>query len=233
MKRIVARAIHYRVILVRGTPGCGKSILLELVAWYLKNNRPEFKVINILQWNSLPGNPRSETLLKYHTGMTYRGTLNSPNTIILIDEGQETYRDYALWQAFKLKSPSSAIFILFSSYGSAGELPVEFRGTPEPLRPAQRISFLWEPRIGDPEAALHDSPVGLYLQAEEAIDLIKRYPQPGGTNVFFATDACKYLFEISGGHAGALAGLVEQITTNKVSIPFYSQTSILCSELTL
>ena len=163
--------------------------------------------------------------------MTYQGIMNSPKTIILIDEGQETYRDFTLWQQFKLKSEFFAIFILFSSYGSAGAHPATFPGTPEPLLPAQRISFLWEP-ICDSPAAPHEFPVGLYLQAEEAIDLIKRYPQPGGT-IVFATDACKYLFEISGGHAGALAGLVEQITINKVSIPFYSQTSILCSELTL
>lgn len=152
--------------------------------------------------------------------MSYRGIPNSPNTIILIDEGQETYHDYELWQSFKLKTQSSAIFILFSSYGSAGELPATFLGTPEPLLPAQRISFVWEP-ICDSPAAPHEFPVGLYLQAEEAIDLIKRYPQPGGT-IVFATGACQYLTEISGGHAGALAGLVEQITTNKVSIPFYS-----------
>ena len=55
MSRIVDRAIKYRVILVRGTPGCGKSILLELVAWYLRNKRSEFKVIIIPQWNSLLG----------------------------------------------------------------------------------------------------------------------------------------------------------------------------------
>ena len=38
--------------------------------------------------------------------------------------------------------------ILFSSYGSAREIPAEFPGTPLSLQPAQRISLLWESEGG-------------------------------------------------------------------------------------
>lgn len=208
----------HKMILVRGTPGSGKSTLLHLIAKHLETTYPYLEVIKIPFWNYSPSVNTSEQLMQKFTNYSYWDLLNLPNTIILIDEGQETYNDSTLWNQFK---NSSAMFILFSSYGSAGGLPERFRGTPAPLKPAQRISFEWEPKGGDSgEVDLADRPVGLNLQPEEAADLIQRFARVSSRPIAFDDNASKYLTQLSGGHAGALAGILEHIAINTVSILF-------------
>ena len=215
--RIVARVHIHRLILVRGTPGSGKSILLRLIAKHMEVNHPEVDVKIILMWTQAPGAKKSEQVIQHHTSYTYDGLLNSPKTMVLIDEGQETYSDAILWSQFKIHGNSSAMFIIFSAYGSAGAYPASIPGTLAGLVPLQRISLSWEPKISNlDEVALEEMPVGLYLQPHEAADLIDRFRPTDKSRPNFENDACQYLTEMSGGHAGALGGLLEQIMNNKV-----------------
>ena len=59
-------------------------------------------------------------------------------------------------------------------------------------------------------AVPHKMPVGLYLQPHEASD---RFRPTDQSHPMSKNGACQY--EISGGHAGALGGLLDEITNSK------------------
>lgn len=116
-----------------------------------------------------------------------------------------------LWSTFK-ELATGAYFILFSSYGSAGASPVEVKhGTSPIFLPSQRISLEWEDHHD------LDAPVGLLLKRNEADDLIRRLCKVEPDNPELDQELGDQLFELSAGHAGALAGLVESIVTHHVS----------------
>lgn len=130
--------------------------------------------------------------------------------VIFIDDAQSSYYDDTIWGVFKLMEPNfGAYFVLFSSYGSPGPYPVQTKiGAPPVLKAQQRISLNWE--------SGGDSPLGLLLKPDEAKDLLYRACAYNADRPILSEDLCDLLFNISGGHAGALSGLVETIITNSV-----------------
>lgn len=98
----------------------------------------------------------------------------------------------------------SATFILFCSYGSPGPEPVDVKsGTPPIFGQLQRISLQWE------ESPSMDPPIGLLLLKDEADDLIARVCAQNANQPVLSSELSDLLYKISGGHAGAFAGLVE------------------------
>lgn len=130
--------------------------------------------------------------------------------VIFIDDAQSSYYDDTLWGVLKLMEPGfGAYLVLFSAYGSPGPYPVQMKtGTPLAPKVEQRISLNWESG-GDP-------PLGLLLKPDEAKDLLSRACAYNVDRPTLSEDLCDLLFNISGGHAGALSGLFETIITNSV-----------------
>ena len=143
-------------------------------------------------------------------------------------QSQSSYYDNELWSFFKILDKHGAKFILFSSYGSAGPFPVLVKsGTPPIFQRAQRISLQWE---GDADTST--LPVGLLLNKAEAEDLIARFCANQYTKPTIAHDLQSTLVVLSGGHAGALAGLLETVAKDSARITLdVSEVIMLISSL--
>lgn len=138
------------------------------------------------------------------------------DSLVFIDDAQSSYYDDYLWSYFKVLEMDSALFVLFSSYGSPGKNPAEVKtGTPPIFCPAQRISLQYNSSDGDDE-----KPIRILLDNDEAHDLVSRLLSSKPTQPTLTDDLMHYVILISGGHAGALAGLLETIFIDPVSIHF-------------
>ena len=112
-----------------------------------------------------------------------------------------------------------ALFVLFNSYGSPGRNAAELNtGTPPIFCSAQRISLQQESYDDDDND--DGNPIPILLDNEEAHDLLSRLLLSQPTQQTLANDLMNYVISISGGHAGALAGLLETIILDPVSIHF-------------
>ena len=215
VQRILQRAFDYSIVLVRGTPACGKTILMYLIAEHIAKTYPGLTFHGLRGWPSDLSFEGSQDYLQKCVGMSQLQVMSAKNTVICIDDAQSSYYDDELWSFLKILDRGGATFILFSSYGSAGPSPVDVKSGTSPIfHLGQRISLQWESDLsGSP-------PVGLLLQRNEAEDLITRYCAENPTQPNFPPDVRNIVITISGGHAGALAGLIETVATNSVSIAF-------------
>lgn len=144
------------------------------------------------------------------------------DSLVLIDDAQSSYYDDQLWSCFKVLEMDSALFVLFSSYGSPGTYPAEVKtGTPPIFCPAQRISLQQESSDDDDDD--DETPVRILLENDEAHDLLSRLLLSQPTQPTLTNDLIDYVILISGGHAGALAGLLETIILDPVSIHFFGR----------
>ena len=213
MAEIFNRALKYRVILVRGTPACGKTVLLRLTHKYILEQFPHYKVHVVNGWSESMSSEVSESYINQKIG---RDPQFAKDSLVFIDDAQSSYYDDYLWSRFKLLEMNSALFVLFSSYGSPGRFPAEVRtGTPPIFCPAQRINLQHE-SSNDVE-----KPVRILLDNNEAHDLLSRLLLSQPIQPTLATDLVDYVISISGGHAGALAGLIETIIFDPVNIHFF------------
>lgn len=141
---------------------------------------------------------------------------SAKNTLVFIDDAQSSYYDDNLWSSFKTLESDSAMFILLSSYGSAGKYPaVVSTGTPPIFTPEQRISLHKEQHPGC-------KPIGILLEKDEVEDLVSRFLENQSNGPHLEEGLTAYIRLISGGHAGALAGLLETVVWDPASIPFLS-----------
>ena len=125
--------------------------------------------------------------------------------MVFIDDAQLSYYDDNLWSSFTTLEPDSAIFILLSSYGSVGKYPaVVNTGTPPIFTPEQRISLHKEQHPGC-------KPIGILLEKDEAEDLVARFLEIQSYGPHLEESLITYIRLISGGHPGALAGLLETV----------------------
>lgn len=109
----------------------------------------------------------------------------------------------------------SALFVLFSSYGSPGRHPAEVKtGTSPIFCPVQRINLQHESSNNDEKS------VRILLDNNEAHDLLSRLLLSQPIRPTLTTDRADYVISISGGHAGAFAGLIETIILDPVNIHF-------------
>ena len=210
MAEIFNRALKYRVILVRGTPACGKTVLLRLTHNYILDQSPHYKVHVVDGWPQGMSSRESRAYIEQEIG---RDPQLAKDTLVFIDDAQSSYYDDCLWSRFKLLEMDSAIFVLFSSYGSPGRFPAEVKtGTPPIFCPAQRINLQHE------SSTDVEKPVCLLLDNNEAHDLLSRLLLSQPIRPTLANDLVDYVISISGGHAGALAGLIETIILDPVNI---------------
>lgn len=209
---IFNRALKYRTILVRGTPACGKTVLLRLTHKYVLEQFPNYKVHTFDGWPQ--GMSRNESRAFIEEGVG-RDPQLAKDSLVLIDDAQSSYYDDYLWSRFKMLEMDSALFVLFSSYGSPGRYPAEVKtGTPPIFCPAQRINLQHESSNDD------EKPVRILLDNYEAHDLLSRIILSQPIRPTLTNDLVDYVISISGGHAGALAGLIETIILDPVRIHF-------------
>lgn len=222
VQRILERALQYSVVLVRGTPACGKTVIAHLIREYIAEKWPGY---TCLLWRGWPSDLSFQGSRKYMENelVSQEQLLVAKSTVVCFDDAQSSYYDEELWSFFKLLDKGSAKFILFSSYGSAGSCPVPVKsGTPPSFESGQRISLQWESSPSSP------SPVGLLLQKDEADDLITRYCAQSSNRPILLRELRDAIVAISGGHAGALAGLVKTVSTDPASIPSYTHENRPC-----
>ncbi|MCJ1349936.1 hypothetical protein MMC31_008179, partial [Peltigera leucophlebia] len=214
VKEIFQRALEFRIVLIRGTPASGKTILMNLIRKHVLEVRPGWVVHTIDGWPQGMTSKASEMFLRNEYKLNLQFAKNS---VVFIDDAQSSYYDDSLWNSFKILDFDSAIVILFSSYGSpGGSQDVVHAGTPPIFLPEQTISLHKELGRGTRES------IGILLEKDEMEDLFKRFRQHHPNHPHLIEDLRTYIQSITGGHAGAIGGLLETVVSDPASIPFLS-----------
>ncbi|KAF8244636.1 hypothetical protein K440DRAFT_635859 [Wilcoxina mikolae CBS 423.85] len=149
----------------------------------------------------------STKFLEEGTGAVKNELLLTKDRVVFVDDVQSSYYDDHFWTFLKgFESGYGAYFVLLGAYGSPGDKPVELKtGNPPIFDSQQRISLTWQ---------THDSnqpPVGLLLNNDEATDMISRMCQHNADGFIFSEGLMQLMIEVSGGHAGALSGLIDTV----------------------
>jgi hypothetical protein len=186
---------------------------MNLIHQHIVETLPTSRVYRFFGWPQGMSDEKSEQYLESRVQMSMRVILVAQDTVVFIDDAQSSYYDNYLWILFKILD-SGALFILFSSYGSPGPFPVQVETGTSPIF-CEIKGFLCNGRA---TWRLKSQP-GYYLpemrlttSLPDTAPTIKNRPQ-------LSADLRNLLVNISGGHAGALAGLVETIVTDHASIP--------------
>lgn len=221
---------EHRVVLIRGTPASGKTILSKLLhAYYrdyeIKNGQGMAKKIPVVYFQSWETDgPDYETRIR-EAGLKahqrgheeYAGFNNDPDYIaygdylLIIDEGQMSYSDRGLWsvliksQHWQSGNPFGPRICIFAAYGSPGAGPEQERPVRTPLGsldPAQRVSITRLSLTGSPEIAL-------FYDEHELFDVIRRYSADDGTPRLQLNSAAQArVLYLTNGHPGAVSGLL-------------------------
>jgi hypothetical protein len=180
---------------VRGTSGCGKTTLMELLHSHILKQSPLAFVNSRSTWPGPKEAERSdEALIKRLKDVDPLFPRRNGLAFLLFDEGQNTYEDDILWNIF-FKGVSDGRYnryrvILFCRYGSPSSRPVLYHiGTRLVLRDAARIS-LW-PRKGS---------IGILLKRSEFDEVVSRFKRPLNLH----PDLLDLIFDWTVGHAGAV-----------------------------
>lgn len=227
---IVDRAEKYRLILVRGTPACGKTTLMNLLAnELLARHSGETPVHIITGWDEKQVEKAGgwNNYLMQETGIEGRAWPTSP-AYLLLDEAQESYWDTTLWSAFfkaiiPFNAAESPCVMLFASYGSPGRgnsgfYEQKYFKTPMDFGPSQLISMRAEESFDEEAMDCDDqNGLGLLLDAEEATDVVKKYIDAVGPPSL-SKDLMDELFLISNGHVGCLTALMGVLGRAAVSV---------------
>lgn len=109
MKEIFQRALEFRIVLIRGTPASGKTILMNLIRKHVLEVRPGWVVHTIDGWPQGMTSKASEMFLRNEYKLNLQFAKNS---VVFIDDAQSSYYDDFLWNSFKILDFDSAIVIL-------------------------------------------------------------------------------------------------------------------------
>jgi hypothetical protein len=214
---IIDRAEMYHIILVRGTPACGKTTIMRLVAnellarysgdipLHIITGWNEKRVTQVGNWNSY---------LSQVTGIEGESWPTS-RAYLLLDEAQETYWDSNLWaEFFKDINPYPGVpyVILFASYGppdqgSAGFNPEKYCKMPMYFPPGALISMRAEEFYDEQRGCDDQNRLSLLLNDEEATDVMNRYISTVGP-LPLSKDLMDKFFLITSGHVGCLIALM-------------------------
>jgi hypothetical protein len=195
---------------VRGTPASGKTRLAQLLAQYIILQEPASHVIWVGTW------PLEEVkeLGGYDSYLrNKKGWVEGKATVFIFDEAQVSYEDSDLWISFfrSMHDYKDRRAIVFASYGSPGSRII-MRGTPIQLNDSQRVTLRPIPHQDGLQ------PAGLFFTRMEFDDLIsKRYP-----DALYSFDSSFFdaVFDLTGGHIGAICDFVEIIAAHDVG-PLY------------
>jgi hypothetical protein len=189
---------------VRGTPASGKSSLAVLLAHHIKQQEPAANVIFIANWDlkavDAAGNWQSHLVDKY-------GWVTGERTFFIFDDAQTTYGDIDLWnQLFKsIHDFDNRFAIAFASYGSP-TYRLTIHGTPFFVSDVNRVTM----RHTDYDEL---GSVGLLFSQTEFNELVdKKFPIVHHFDSLFLKD----VFELSGGHVGAIRDLLKVIVNHSV-----------------
>jgi hypothetical protein len=200
-----------RVVLVRGTPSSGKTILSRLLRDYFENCGDN--VVFIRGWRT-----KGMTATNYLTSRCSRAGYpgiqidhyGDANIIFIIDEAQQSYSDISLWDFIKEKigRHKGPKFCLFSSYGSPSQgmvITAETESyTPPFLGPKKRVSLT--------RSIVKDSPdICLFYSDLEFEDVVERFCTNPATRLKMDKAAQTYLLAITNGHPGAVTSMLDYI----------------------
>lgn len=204
VRRLYAKLQKHRFIVVTGTPGSGKTVLANLLTDYIEDVEPDTSVIFLTSW------PREsdwrEHSIYARKQVTERGwDRNSLNSVLIIDDAQDTYSDWQLWmEVFKRVAEETFIrfrgrIILFASYGRPDRKFIDDRNATVWLPESRRVS-LW-PVTFDDELP----PVGLSLSPSEYSFVAEKHFR----GHHFDSKFLKWVYEISGGHVGTFLDILQ------------------------
>lgn len=221
---LISLAEEYRLVLVRGTPACGKTTIRRLVVNVLLATRPKMPVYVLNGWKRerVLENNGWDNHFKKCTGIRGEMWPTTP-AFLLFDECQQSFWDEDLWSGLiKEVNPFSPIsesprIIFFSSYGSPGRGNAGFDSdkyfqTPPYFGEQQTVSM----RIEENQATGISHGLHLLLSQHEAFDMMHKYVN--GVGLPLSEELMLYLYIISEGHAGCLAALMGTLDRDPVSL---------------
>ena len=211
------RLRQVRVIHVRGTPASGKSTLARLLGEFVRATEPGIPV-HLFTWPCAFPDGLTTLSPYYHMLNSIIGRpkmlddwFKMQDTLLIIDEAQESYKYLNLWNDFLKRLPSRGPMVaLFSSYGSPCWKPLEDL-TPITFHPNQRVSIRRSPQ--NPDLAL------FFTRAEfdDVVDRFCKYHGELGQAFILAQDLKNYIWEFTSGHPAGVRTILDGLRTSEVS----------------
>lgn len=192
-----------RVVLVRGTPASGKSILAALLHDYYERRKIPTALVRV--W---PENKPAYTVL-------YEATLDAgydeeavlAGLVFIIDGGQSTYFDQEFWLDVVKAQASGGTgprLCIFSSYGNPTTgIPNYPPGSPPAVIPPEQ-------RVALHRSNIPGSPcISLCFSRAELKNVIRRLTAPLNKALPLTEKAREYILELTQGHPGAVRGVID------------------------
>ena len=138
-----------------------------------------------------------------------KGWVQGQKTIFIFDEAQMSYEDPSLWSEFfkNIEAYDDLFAIAFASYGNPTSC-LSIKSTPFSVSDSQRVT-LHPVDHGDGLGA-----VGLLFSRTEFDDLVRK--QFSSSEHYFHPSFFDAVFDLTGGHVGAIYDLLEIVTTHEV-----------------
>lgn len=220
------------LVQIRGTPGSGKTTILQLLSYYIETCHPEIsKVISFACWpaaratGTKTGKSDEETPAEWYAwerwflercGVTKEEFVNT-EIVILIDDGESSYDDGNLWHILiktRLEKLDNLRILIALDYGSISEDDDDL----ELLTPASHILTPLNVISDDQIISLYASgqKPGVFFTESEYKDLVGYFTESKGLRL--PEEFEKDLFYRTGGHCAATYDLLDDIFSSTVSL---------------
>ena len=141
-------------------------------------------------------------------------------TVFIVDEAQRSYEYFNFWDQFIKPLASSELvgpfILLFSSFGSPTEVPVESSGgsASVELSAAQRV-FIRPLSYTNPS-------VSIYFTRDEFNDAVARsckyHSEKEGNPFLLSPELLQFVWEFTNGHPGGVRAVLDTLIQSEVSI---------------
>ncbi|KAG8766434.1 hypothetical protein FRC20_006290 [Serendipita sp. 405] len=194
------------LVQVTGTPGSGKTTLMDLLHNVIREKRPEAQVFVINGWAR---SQLEQFAFKDRWPQKIDGWDGyQKDDFYLIDEGHTSYWDEELWKDFKDSVQRTSVadapyVILFCSYNDDLR---KFHGMTPPSMGTGRLTLA---RIIAPLKSGDDmTPVGLLLDRKEYMGILSRFSKK---RLLLDKELENFIFEFTAGHVGAVIAMLQYI----------------------